>query len=225
MEGIKQLNTQKIKTAQALQVAENSATVSHTGVNINFQRPGIYNSSQFPGSGNFSWGAIGGEKIGMVQRIYHFANTYEGEIAPTFPSNWLNVGPGTYDLGAVNIIEAQWVGGYDGTRIEYSFVQPTLLTNTLGWSDTWNDGHHSVSLWTSQQGSETDPVYAKTGAGYAGEADMIIKGIAGTTVWVKVIPDYYPHEFTITYTDSAGAPSSHTAVGSYTPQTFTFTIS
>ncbi len=225
MEGIKQNNTEKVKTAQALKVAQNSATVSHTGVNINFQTPGIYNSSQSPGSGDFSWGAIGGEKIGMVQRIYHFANTYEGEIAPTFPQNWFNIGPGTYNLGAVNIIEAQWVEGRGGSKIEYSIMQPTLVTNTFGWVDSFNDGNHKVWLWTSLHGDETDPVYYQPNAGFAGQADMNITGTPGTTVWVKVDADYYPHEFTITYTDSAGAPSSHTAVGSYTPQTFTFTIS
>jgi len=225
MEGIKQNNTEKVKTARALKVAQNAGfePTINTGLNISFKSPGIYNSSESPGSGNFITDFTD-RKEGMVQRIYHFANTYTGETAPTFPQNWFNIGPGTYNLGAVNIIEAQWVEGRGGSKIEYSIMQPTLVTNTFGWVDSFNDGNHKIWLWTALHGDETDPVYYQPNAGFAGQADMIIKGTPGTTVWVKVDADYYPNEFTITYTDSAGVGTSHT-MNQQSAQTFTYTIS
>ena len=41
-------------------------------------------------------------------------------VAPTFPIGWIRIGRGTYALGSLNIIYAEWAGG---SRVEYWIIQ------------------------------------------------------------------------------------------------------
>ena len=195
----------------------NLATKAISGVEIEFGNHQIYNSYQFPGTGNFTEN-LGNAKLGIVQRIYHFANTYQSETAPTFPANWVLLGSNQYNLGSVNIIEAQWCGG---TRVEYSFIDVPVVTATFGWVDDWLDGMHQIGLWTSNQGNEENPIYYEPFAGFPAwelGTSFSIEDAVGTTVYIKITTDNYPSELNTTYTDSAGAVQtwSPTSAGTHT---------
>jgi hypothetical protein len=82
--------------------------------NITFDSPIIYGTSTIPFTGNFT-SDLTNSRYSIVQKIYHMSS-----VAPTFPIGWIRIGRGTYALGSLNIIYAEWAGG---SRVEYWIIQ------------------------------------------------------------------------------------------------------
>jgi hypothetical protein len=102
----------------AIQTQINSkqdTTVASIGSVISFVVPVIWNTFGTPSTSNLT-DDLTNAKIGYIQKIYH-----NKAVEPTYPSGWVKMGTGTYTVGVLNVIFAEWVSG---TRVEFWITKP-----------------------------------------------------------------------------------------------------